>query len=558
MKKCVIYSRVSSSTQNYESQTKDLLNYAKSHNIKVAKTFAEKVSGFDQTKDRNEYDHMKEFVIENNIKLILMWEISRLSRTTLKSLKEIQYFTSKKINIYFKKENINTLSDDASNKLLLSIMSTMAEMERDNIIRRVSRGHRESVAKGKRTGLMTLPYGFKAVDSYLVIDKEEAEVIKLIYQLADEGTPQRSIALHLNSLNIPTRWTKLKRVNINSYGKTIPIKWKPNSVGVILHNQIYKGKRKYKDEIFDVDIIIDPIIWDRVQTKLIKKPGYLLKPTKYNYLFKGKIKCGSCGRSYGVQTELRYDKSTAYYDCNGRKDLTLRCKNGRVKGSVLDDRIYNVIFDHKDLLIKLKEESLKNFNIDEKEGQILFFKSEINDLNGRVKRLIDLYKDGYIAKNDFNSEQKSNSGKIKEFTFKKEKIQKEIKYFNDSKNDDNWKNDFVKYWANEEFDAKREFVEKYVNELIVSKIKTFDLSNEDINKIYSKDEAVSKFLLQETLKKPNKWGAKYIEVFVFDNPTPIKCVLFIRDNLMFHSDLFILKDYVLKIKKALRREPLKK
>ena len=83
MKKAVIYSRVSTQEQNFQSQIEDLQKYAEYANLQIEDIFAEKVSGYNLLAERTEYDRMKEFVVDNSIELILCWELSRFGRNSL-------------------------------------------------------------------------------------------------------------------------------------------------------------------------------------------------------------------------------------------------------------------------------------------------------------------------------------------------------------------------------------------------------------------------------------------------------------------------------------------
>ena len=134
MKKCIIYSRVSTDLQSNKSQIEDLKKYAKANDFNVIETFGETVSGFDLTKERLELQKAKDFVIKNNIKNILIWELSRLGRNSLMTLNEIDYFTKLNINLFFKKEGLNTLSNDPINVLLLGIISSMAQLDRKSVV----------------------------------------------------------------------------------------------------------------------------------------------------------------------------------------------------------------------------------------------------------------------------------------------------------------------------------------------------------------------------------------------------------------------------------------
>lgn len=136
----VLYSRVSTTDQDYQSQFDDLQKWAESNNYNVLKTFGEKVSGYDPNADRIAYNKMKQYILDNGIEHIICWEISRLGRSTVKTLSEIEYWSAEGVNIFFKKENMHTIEGTATNKAILAILSSLAEMERDNIVSRTVRG----------------------------------------------------------------------------------------------------------------------------------------------------------------------------------------------------------------------------------------------------------------------------------------------------------------------------------------------------------------------------------------------------------------------------------
>ncbi|MCE5347152.1 MAG: recombinase family protein [Bacteroidales bacterium] len=523
--KCVIYVRVSADHQDYKSQITDLKKVAIAKNLVIEMIFSEKVSGFDQSVERPEYDKMKEYVLKNNISQILMWELSRLARNTLKSLQEIKYYTDKGVNIFLYKENIDTISE--TNKLLIAIMSTMAEIERDNIIKRLGRGHRESVSQGKRTGLMTLPYGYKADDKgFLIVDEEEAKVIKDIYKMAFHEMGYRGIARELNSKGVPTRWTKLGRINKNIYNEVVPIKWKPNSIGVILNNTLYKGKRKYKDEYFDVTPIIDESEWDKVHDVISKKPGVNNKPTKYNYLLKGKVICGVCGRHYGARTETRYGKEDSYYYCNGARDIEIRCKNGQYSSKVLEEAIHTLMFLHQDLLISLKQEEYSNFNMEDKLTQIKYYTDEINEKQEQQKRLVELRLKGHIDEKRYNKEYALILGQNEGNKIKIENLKKEIVNYNNTKS-----NLGKLQWNNFLADDKQPFIDKYLNKVVIHKINDVKLTEKELNDLSVKS-------LADNLRNQDKiqfikrlFDTKYkhrrlfVEIYAFNNTKPLNAII---------------------------------
>ena len=125
-----IYSRVSTIDQDYNRQTNELKEYAKYMGIEITHVFEEKESGFND--DRPEFAKLKELT-KDDIDIVLVWELSRLSRRSLYLQQQIEYFTKKGICVYAKKENLRTLDDngeeDRNTKFIIGIIAMIAEQE---------------------------------------------------------------------------------------------------------------------------------------------------------------------------------------------------------------------------------------------------------------------------------------------------------------------------------------------------------------------------------------------------------------------------------------------
>jgi len=522
MKKCIIYSRVSSDHQDYSSQVTELKTYAKLLSLEVDRVFSEKVSGYDPKAERVQFELMKAYLKETDIKIVLMWELSRIARTTLKSLQEIKTFTEQGIDIYFKKEGINTLSDNPSTKLLLSVMSTMAEVERDNIVSRVKRGLEASAKKGKITGYQTLPYGYKSDDGFLAVDEEEAKIIQLIFSKAKEGLGMRGIASLLNSTGVQSRWKKLGRVSKNRMGKTTEILWKPNSIGLILRNETYIGIRKYRKETIVAPSIIDKDLFDEVQKLLDTKPGLRKGRTKHTYLIRGKLFCAHCGRAFGAITEARYN-APSFYFCNGAKDIEIRCKVGQYKSSFMDKVIYDALFLHRDMYSTLANAKKAETDPAEKEQRIEFYKEEIKKGNDRLTRVLELFKGGMIDKKELTKDRDAILRNRAEYEGNIEVLQGDL---------DTYKNTVIKVeeiyntYAPEQSVAKRQsFIDKYLDKVTLKKIENPGV---DFEKLATKDVKDLKsweiIVKGEPTKKSHSRFA-YIEIYAFGSKIPLKGVI---------------------------------
>jgi DNA invertase Pin-like site-specific DNA recombinase len=185
MIRAVIYSRVSSegTRQDTERQTNELTEYANRMGYDIVSVYEEKVSGFKKNEDRPIFSMMLEEIEKRNIDKILVWELSRIGRSVIQSLQNIQLLTDKKVSIYIKNFNLETLNEDKTpNSLslfLVQILFSVATMESQLTLSRLQSGYRSLVASkgtkavGRKTGSIELDEDFikKHTDAVKYIKK---------------------------------------------------------------------------------------------------------------------------------------------------------------------------------------------------------------------------------------------------------------------------------------------------------------------------------------------------------------------------------------------------
>ena len=153
MIKTVIYSRVSSESerQDTERQTKELQQYAKRMNYEVVEVFEEKVSGFKKNDQRPVFSKMLELAKEGSIDKILVWELSRIGRSVLQSLQNIQLLHDLKVGLYIKNFNLDTLNEDKTpnslSMFMVQILFSVANMESKMTLSRLQSGYRNHIKK---------------------------------------------------------------------------------------------------------------------------------------------------------------------------------------------------------------------------------------------------------------------------------------------------------------------------------------------------------------------------------------------------------------------------
>lgn len=171
------------------------------------------------------------------IDYILTKSISRFSRNTTDCIFLVRELLDMNIPIYFEKENIDTGSMES--EFVLSILSSMAQDES----RSISENNKWSVHQRFKNGtyqFSCVPYGYMRDDEgFMVINSEEAEIVRFIYQSVLNGLGSEKIAKILEERQIPTR----------KGGK-----WTNSTVRDILTNEKYYGaavfQKTYTNENF--------------------------------------------------------------------------------------------------------------------------------------------------------------------------------------------------------------------------------------------------------------------------------------------------------------------
>ena len=178
------------------------------------------------TKKREGFNGMIEDCMAGKIDMVITKSISRFARNTIDCLKYVRQLKEKNIAIIFEKENINTL--EASGELLLTIMASLAQQESASLSQNVKLGLQFRYQEGKVQINHEHFLGYtKDEERNLIIDEEEAKVVRRIYREYLEGASFRDIA------------EGLERDRIKTGGKRY--KWHLSTVQGILRNEKYMG-----------------------------------------------------------------------------------------------------------------------------------------------------------------------------------------------------------------------------------------------------------------------------------------------------------------------------
>lgn len=155
--KAIIYARVSTQPQETKRQIKELQELAKQKGWEVMEVFEEKISGASKLKDRTALQNAFQYLDTNpDVKKVLVWEFSRIGRKITEVKTIIEEFTKRKVSVFIKTLDLETLDKDFKesplSSFMVSILSAVYEMERESIQQRMSSGYKNYIDNGGQVG----------------------------------------------------------------------------------------------------------------------------------------------------------------------------------------------------------------------------------------------------------------------------------------------------------------------------------------------------------------------------------------------------------------------
>lgn len=237
--KCYLYTRVSTSMQvdgySLDAQKDKLRKYAEFQNMLVAGEYCDEGKSGKNIEGRPEFLRMLRDIEsgKDGVSFVLVFKLSRFGRNAADVLTSLQRMQDFGVNLICVEDGIDSSKD--SGKLMISVLSAVAEIERENILVQTMEGRRQKAREGKWNGGFA-PYGYKLEEGQLFINGEEAEVVRIIFDKYIHTTMgSKKIADWLNAHG----YFKTCRYNGKQEAFTSPF-----LIGVI-DNPIYCGKLAY-------------------------------------------------------------------------------------------------------------------------------------------------------------------------------------------------------------------------------------------------------------------------------------------------------------------------
>ena len=182
--KCYIYTRVSTAMQvdgySLDAQREKLRKYADYEDMVIAGEYSDEGFSGKNIQGRHEFQQMLRDVqdCKDGVSYVLVFKLSRFGRNAADVLNSLQLMQDFGVNLICVEDGIDSSKD--SGKLMISVLSAVAEIERENIRAQTMAGREQKAREGKWNGGFA-PYGYRLENGELSIADDEVEVIRVIF-----------------------------------------------------------------------------------------------------------------------------------------------------------------------------------------------------------------------------------------------------------------------------------------------------------------------------------------------------------------------------------------
>ena len=303
---------------------------------------------------------------KDGVAYVLVFKLSRFGRNAADVLSTLQVMQDFGVNLICVEDGIDSSKD--AGKLMISVLSAVAEIERENIRVQTMEGRIQKAREGRWNGGFA-PYGYRLVDGVLQINEDEAPAIRTIFeQYVNTDTGANGLSKYLETHG----FQKLARQN-----GTSPL-FSATLIRAILKNPVYCGKIAFgrrklekihgtRNEYHQVPqenyLLVDGLhegivseeLWNAAQVKLLAQSKRYepvnRSKTEQAHLLSALVKCPICGAGmYSNKcTKRKKDgtpyKSFSYYSCKHRKmQRGQKCDfNKQIQEEVLDNAVVEVV-----------------------------------------------------------------------------------------------------------------------------------------------------------------------------------------------------------------------
>lgn len=322
------------------------------------------VTGMRELRDRPEGARLLADAAAHKFDRVIVYKLDRLGRgdDARNVLNAVYGLRDLGVAVVSLTESIDTSTP--AGELFLTMLAGFASFDRKVFLERSRLGTERIAKMGKYVGGV-VPYGYRVQDGYLVpsddpipgLDMSEVEVIRLIYRLsAEDGWSCIRIADYLHGLGVPTRYTlDGKKIATGKRTVTTANVWSAGRIRNMLVEPVYRGEHHFGRRskkpreiiIRTVPALVSEETWHAAQQTLTQNRLDGVRTPVREYLLRGLLVCGTCGRRYtGTAMKAKGGEITPYYICGG-KSLVYPgqpyCTSKNVPGVAIEEDIWQQV-----------------------------------------------------------------------------------------------------------------------------------------------------------------------------------------------------------------------
>lgn len=370
--KVYIYTRVSTAIQidgySLDAQKARMKAYADFNGYEIVGEYQDAGKSGKSIEGRTEFNRMMEDIKcgKDDVSYVLVFKLSRFGRNAADVLSTLQVMQDFGVNLVCVEDGIDSSKD--AGKLMISVLSAVAEIERENIRVQTMEGRIQKAREGRWNGGFA-PYGYDLVDGELLVNEEEAKAVRMIFDLyVNQQMGGHMIAQYLERHDIH------KLPHKNAKGELFGASY----IRDILRNPVYCGKIAYgrrktekvhgtrndyrivwAENFLLTDGIHESLVsvedWEAAQVRLRSQreryKRYDRQDKEHAYLLTGIIKCPECGAGMYVSKSVKKRKDGTnykefyYYGCKHRRhDRGHKCTyKTQIPLPLMNDAIIEVI-----------------------------------------------------------------------------------------------------------------------------------------------------------------------------------------------------------------------
>ncbi len=430
--RAAVYCRVSSEEQRERQSIDTQRDFAERfcalHEIPVNDYYTDNgVSGTLAVEQRPEGRRLLRDAREGCFQMVLVYRLDRLGRNAQHILNVIAELEALGVQVKSMTEPFDT--GEPVGRFMVTMLSGVAGLERDTIVLRAKAGSERVARSGGWLGGHP-PFGYrvegKGKQARLVLAEQsipnigltEAELVRRMYRMVgEERQTCRQVADYLNAREVQTAYYRMGvQHRRTSTGRIASGYWTPARVRNVLVSTVYKGLHQYgkRDskgklgrEVIErpVTPLVSVELWEQTQAALKNNMRFSNRNAKHQYLLRGLIKCGTCGRTLCGATSR---DGHSYYRCPAKYQLGgiyaekgLKCPSKPVPGQDLEAMVWADIDDYlhnpgdplEELRARLFGQRAQEASRQAEVGQI---EERLHLLNQERDSVLTLYRKGRI------------------------------------------------------------------------------------------------------------------------------------------------------------------